>query len=265
MHSLWQHSASRDTLCIHLNEDHLMRLTSMPSTIKIVAACAVFAWTTSSFSQNIRMETPQNIATLQSSGTVEAQQDMLRISMNTTKEGADANAVQTLLKTALDIALNEAKKSAQPGQMDVRTGAFSLQPRYANSGKITGWQGTTELVLEGRDFARISQVAGKISTLTLGQVTFSLSREARAKLQGQAQALAIEDFKAKAAEISKSFGFSSYSIREVAVNTNDQGYNLQPQYEMARANKTMAADAPVPLEAGSSIVVVTVSGAVQMK
>jgi predicted secreted protein len=210
------------------------------------------------------METPQNIVTLQASGTVEAQQDMLRISMTTSKEGADANAVQTQLKTALDTALSEAKKSAQPGQMEVRTGAFGLQPRYANNGKINGWQGSTELVLEGRDFARISQVAGKISTLTLGQVTFSLSREARAKLEGQAQALAIDDFKAKAGNISTAFGFGGYSIREVSVNANDQGFNPQPQFELARA-KTMAADAPVPIEAGRSLVVVTVSGAVQMK
>ena len=41
------------------------------------------------------------------------------------REGPDANAIQAQLKTALDTALTEAKKAAQPGQLDVRTGNFS--------------------------------------------------------------------------------------------------------------------------------------------
>jgi predicted secreted protein len=239
-------------------------LSYLPSTIKLVAALAVFTWTTALFAQNMRMEIPQNVVSLQSSGTVEVQQDLLMITMSTSKDGADAAAVQTQLKTALDAALAEAKKTAQPGQMDVRTGAFNMYPRYSRDSKITGWQGTTELVLEGRDFARISAAAGKINTLTLGQVSFALSREARAKVEGEAQAQAIERFKAKASEISKNFGFSGYSIREVSVNANDQGFAPRGRVEMMQA-KSMSSDAPVPVEAGRSNVVVQVSGSVQMK
>ena len=239
-------------------------LSYLPSTIKLVAALAAFTWTTALFAQNMRMEIPQNVVSLQSSGTVEAQQDLLMITMSTSKDGADAAAVQTQLKTALDAALVEAKKAAQPGQMDVRTGAFNMYPRYSRDSKITGWQGTTELVLEGRDFARISAAAGKINTLTLGQVSFALSREARAKVEGEAQAQAIERFKVKASEISKNFGFSGYSIREVSVNANDQGFAPRGRVEMMQT-KSMSSDAPVPVEAGRSNVVVQVSGSVQMK
>jgi predicted secreted protein len=237
----------------------------MKYTTKIIAACAIFYWAGSSFSQNMRVETPQNIVSLQSSGSVEVQQDLLMISMNTTKDGADAAAVQTLLKTALDAALSEAKKVAQPGQLDIRTGSFSMYPRYSRDGKINGWQGTTELVLEGRDFARISATAGKINSLTLGQVSFGLSREARAKVEGEAQQQAIDRFKTKAAEISKNFGFGSYSIREVSVNANDQGFAPPRGRMVAMEAKSMASDAPVPVEAGRSTVVVTVNGSVQMK
>jgi predicted secreted protein len=225
----------------------------------------MFYWAGSSFSQNMRMETPQNVVSLQSSGSIEVQQDLLMISMNTTKDGADAAAVQTLLKTALDAALSEAKKVAQPGQLDIRTGSFSMYPRYSRDGKINGWQGTTELVLEGRDFARISTTAGKINSLTLGQVSFGLSREARAKVEGEAQQQAIDRFKTKAAEISKNFGFGGYSIREVSVNANDQGFAPPRGRMVAMEAKSMASDAPVPVEAGRSTVVVTVNGSVQMK
>ena len=208
--------------------------------------------------------TLQNVIQLAASGSVEVQQDLLSISMSTTREGADAMVIQTQLKTALDNALAEAKKSAQPGQLDVRTGNFSLYPRYGRDGKITAWQGTTELVLEGRDFARISATAGKIQTLTMGQVSFGLSREQRLKVEGDAQGQAIERFKARAADIAKSFGFAAYTLREVAVNTGDQGYVPRPRMMTMEAKSSMT-DAAVPVEAGKATVTVTVSGSVQLK
>ena len=206
----------------------------------------------------------QNVAQLSASGTVEVQQDLLSISMNTTVSGADANVVQTQLKQALDTALTQAKQSALPGQMDVRTGNFSLYPRYAKEGKINGWQGTAELVLEGRDFPRITGTAGKIQTLTMGNLSFALSREQRVRVEGDAQALAIAQFKAKATEIAKNFGFTGYTLREVSVNTNEQGYTPRPRV-MAMQAKSDMAEAAIPVEAGKSAVVVTVSGSVQMK
>jgi predicted secreted protein len=234
-------------------------------TIISIALCAGFMPATTAFSQNIRMEIPQNIVSLQAQGSLEVQQDLLTIQMSSTKDGADAAAVQTQLKTALDAALTEAKKAAQPGQLDVRTGAFSLYPRYGRDGKINGWQGTTELFLEGRDFARISTVAGKINTLTLGNVSFGLSREARARVEAEVTAQAIDRFKTKAQEISKGFGFAGYSVREVNVQANDQGINQPRGRTMAMEAKMSSADASVPVEAGRSTVVVIVSGAVQMK
>jgi predicted secreted protein len=220
-------------------------------------------WTCASSAQNFA-PIPQNVVSLTASGTVEVQQDLLTIAMNTTKEGPDAATVQAQLKLALDAALGEAKKAVLPGQLDARTGQFSLYPRYGRDGKVNGWQGTTELVLEGRDFARISTTAGKVQVLTLSSVSFGLSREQRAKVEGDAQAIAIERFKTKAGEIAKGFGFAGYTLREVAVNANDQGSVPRPRV-MAMEAKASMADAAVPVEAGKSTVVVTVSGAVQLK
>ena len=205
----------------------------------------------------------QNVAQLSASAVVEVQQDLLSISMSTARDGADAATVQNNLKLALEAALAEARKTAQPGLMDVRTGNFSLYPRYGKDGKINGWQGNTELVLEGRDFARITAAAGKIQTLSMGQVNFALSREARARVEGDAQAQAIERFKAKALEVSKGFGFSAYTLREVSINTNDQG-PVRPRM-MAMEAKAATTDSPIPVEAGKSTVLVNVSGSVQMR
>jgi predicted secreted protein len=211
-----------------------------------------------------RYKEPQNIVQLSVNAALEVQQDILTISLSATREAADANVVQTQLKTALEAALSEAKKNVQPGQVDVKTGNFSLYPRYSRDGKINGWQGTTELILEGRDFAKISSVAGKIQTLTIANIAFSLSRDQRAKVETEAQHMAIDRFRAKASDIAKNFGMTSYSLREVAVNAGDQGFVARPR--MAEMSiKMSSADAPVPVEAGKTSVVVTVSGTVQLR
>jgi len=206
---------------------------------------------------------PQNVLQLAATGSVEVQQDLLSLSLTTSREGADASTVQSQLKAALDAALNEARAAARPGQLDVRTGHFGLMPRYARDGKISGWQGTAELLLEGRDFPRITQAAARIQTLTVGAVNFGLSREQRATVESQAQAMAIRWFQAKDAELSRGFGFSGYSLREIAVNSNEQG-GPRPRM-MAMEAKAAAVDAPLPVEAGKSTVLVTVSGSVQLR
>lgn len=236
------------------------------NTTKLIAACALMACAGVAFSQNQPSASePRNVVQLSASGTVEVQQDLLVVNLATSKEGTDAAAVQAQLKQALDAALAEAKRSAQPGQLDVRTGPFGLYPRYGKEGKINGWQGRAELVLEGRDFARITSTAGKIQTLAISNVTFGLSREARAKVEGEAQTQAIEQFKARAAELAKGFGFSTYSLREVAVNSNEMVPGPRPRMMAAEAKMGSFADAPVPVEAGKAQVVVNVSGSVQMR
>ncbi|RZI76889.1 MAG: DUF541 domain-containing protein [Variovorax sp.] len=229
--------------------------------LNYLISCALIAAAGSAWAET---PPPQNVLQLQASGTVEVQQDMLSMTLSTTRDGTDAAAVQSQLKTALDAALTEARKSAQPGQLDVRTGNFSLSPRYSREGKITGWQGSTELVLEGRDFPRITQAAGRITTLNVGNVGFGLSREQRAKVEVEAQTIAIDAFKQKAGELARGFGFGGYTLREVSVNSN-QGDIGRPRMMAVQAKSFSASDAAVPVEAGKTAVVVNVSGSVQLK
>lgn len=236
----------------------------MKNATKNIAVYAILAWSGATFAQTFGPAEPRNVVQLSSSGAVEVQQDLLTLTLASTKDGTDAGLVQAQLRQALDTALTEAKQAALPGAMEVRTGAFSLQPRYGREGKISGWVGTAELVLEGRDFGRMGATAGRIAGLTINNANFSLSRELRNKVEAEAQDIAVERFKAKANEIARSFGFAGYTLREVSVSSADQGYAPRPRM-VAMEMKAMAADAPVPLEAGKSAVVVQVNGSVQLK
>lgn len=232
--------------------------------LRSMALCTVLATSGAVFAQAAPWAEPQNVLQLSASGTVEVQQDLLSMSLTTTREGTEAASVQAQLKTALDAALAEAKRNAQPGQLDVRTGSFSLSPRYTREGKINGWQGSAELILEGRDFPRITQTAGRITTLTVGGVGFGLSREQRMKVEADAQTQAIDNFKQKADSLAKGFGFGSYTLREVSVNASQDG-PIRPRMMAMQASAKSMSDSAVPVEAGKTNVVVNVSGSVQLK
>ncbi|MFZ4480303.1 MAG: SIMPL domain-containing protein [Rhodoferax sp.] len=234
------------------------------STISNLAACTLLSCSSAVFAQQAAPAAPQNVVQLSANGTVEVQQDLLSIVLGITREGTDPNLLQSQLKAAIEAALAEARKSAQPGQLDLRTGNFSLSPRYGRDGKPIGWQGSAELVLEGRDFARITAAAGRIQTLTVSSVGFGLSREQRVRVEAESQTIAIERFKARASEIARSFGFAGYGLREVNVSSNDQGVSPRPRM-LAMDARANLADSPMPVEAGKTSVVVNVSGSVQLK
>ena len=205
---------------------------------------------------------PQGVLNLNASASIEVPKDLLAVTFGVTREGPDAAAVQTTLKQALDAALAEARKVAKPGQVDVRAGSFSIFPRYAPKGGIANWQGSTELVVEGRDMTAIAQLTGRIQTMSIARVAYTLSREAREKVEAEVSALAIARYRAQAAEMAKAFGYSGYTIREVNVTLNEPPGGPVP---MMRANKMSAmADDALPIEPGKGTVTATVGGTVQM-
>lgn len=234
---------------------------------KTIAVAALCMGAGSSFGQqNPMMAPPQNVVQLSATAALDVRQDLLTLTLAATREGPEPGAVQTELKQALDAALASVKQDAAPPAMEVRTGNFSLYPRYSKEGRISTWQGRAELVLEGRDFVRIAAAAGRVQGLTVSGASFSLSREQRGKAEAEAQTAAIENYKTQADRIAKSFGFGGYALREVSIHSNDQYPPPRPRMMAMEAKvASSAADAPVPVEAGNSTVLVTVSGTVQLK
>lgn len=206
---------------------------------------------------------PRERLSLSASASADVARDVLGIAFSTTREGTDAAGVQTALKQALDAALAEARKVAKPGQVDVQTGGFSLSPRYdPKSGKVNGWQGSAELQVEGRDTGAIAQLAGRINTLTIARVGYSLSREAREKAEADISAQAIARYRAKAADYAKQFGYGGYVVGEVNVSSDEPG--PRPAMAMMRMKAAAGADEALPTEAGKAVVTVNVNGTVQL-
>lgn len=230
------------------------------------ALCAALALSLPAAAQTLPV--PQNVVNLSASASTEVERDQMTVVFSTTREGEQPGPVQAQLKAALDAALAEARRAAKPGQLEVETGAFSLNPRYAapvrdKPAVIAGWVGTAELLVQGTDLAAIAQLTGRIKTLNIGRVSYGLSRAAREKVEAQVEAEAIARFRARAQAVARQFGFGSFTLREVSVNSADAGV---PMYRTASRNVAMAmADESLPVEAGKATVTATVSGSVEMK
>ncbi|MBP6007315.1 MAG: SIMPL domain-containing protein [Rhodoferax sp.] len=199
---------------------------------------------------------------LAASASVQVAQDLLTLSLSVVREGNDAHLLQTQINAALETAMQLARRESKPGLMEVRSGPFNLSPRYGRDGKLSGWQGSAGLILEGRDFARITETAGKLQTMTVASINFGLTPEQFQAAQTKAQTQAIAKFRNNATDIAKGFGFSDYTLGEVNIGAETPAPMVR---QRMLASASMAGDAPIAAEGGTSQVTVTVSGSVQLK
>lgn len=235
---------------------------------KLTAAATVLVslWGTAVQAQPIPANSePSQWVSLSASAHQQAPHDWLRVVVRATQDGADAMALQKQLKKTLDEALTALRTRVQPRQLEVRSGPFGIHPRYNDKGRVVGWQGQADLVIEGRDFARIGQAAAEVPRMVVESAQFSLSREGRQLLEAEVQSQAVQNFRQKAQLLAKDFGFTGYTLRQVNVGTVERPTPVAPTVAMARSAVPDAAPSPLPLEGGKDEVQVTVSGSIQLR
>ncbi|MDH6148798.1 MULTISPECIES: SIMPL domain-containing protein [Paraburkholderia] len=208
------------------------------------------------------MPQPSGVLSLNAQASAEIPQDEVEITLFYEQEASEPSSLTSTLNERADAALQKARGVSG---VTARSGAFSIFPSTDRDGRISTWRGRAEVVLESRDFAAASKLAGQMaSIMQVGNVRFSLSPEAQRAAEQRLSGEAIKSFREQAAASSQAFGFSGYSIREV--NMNHSGVMPRPMMMMsARAMGTDAKSAPLSLEGGTSTVTVNVSGSVQMK
>ena len=206
---------------------------------------------------------------LNASASVEVANDVLGVTLAATRDGPDAAVVQSALKQALDAALAEARKAARPnGQLEVRTGNFSLFPRYTNKGQISGWQGTAELLVEGQDLPAITQLTGRINALpgglTIARVGYrhveGAAREGRGRRDGAGHR-ALPRPRRRLREAVRLRRLRDPRGQRV----EQRATRFRTACRCAPRRWPPSADEALPVEPGKGTVSVTVSGSVQMK
>lgn len=176
-------------------------------------------------------------------------------------EETQANPAALAKQVNQQIAQALALAKAYPA-VKVQTGASTTQPIYGKGRTIEGWRMRSELQLESRDNAAITELLGKLqATLGVSQLSATPAAETRQKAEADATVAAIQAFRTRAELVASTLG-KKYKIRDMNISSNGS----RPFYPAMLGARTMAAEAaPMPLEGGDSLITVTVSGRIEIR
>ena len=189
-----------------------------------------------------------------------APNDLARASAYFEAQDANAGELARRVNRSIGAGLETAKAYSA---VKAKSSGTSTWPVYGKNGRnIEGWRMRSEILLETRDTAALSELLGKLqNTLAIGQVTLLPAPETRKKVEDDATLDAIAAFQTRAALISKAMN-KSHRIRQMTINTGGG----RPIYPMARAAPmSMSAEAaPMPVEPGDTAITVSVTGQIEL-
>ena len=145
----------------------------------------------------------------------------------------------------------------------VKSGQQATYPVYGKEQKIEGWRMRSELILESKDLAAVSELLGKLQQMKLAvsNVSQMPSAETRRQVEDETTRDAIRAFQSRAAVVADQLG-KKWQIKQMAIQQG--GQYPQPMMRAARGVAMMAEAAPAPLEAGESQMATTIRGQIEL-
>jgi predicted secreted protein len=201
-----------------------------------------------------------NTVELQAEAQREVHNDLLNASLyvelNDANPAALANAVNKSVNEALRVARDYKGVSA-------RSGNNQTYPVYGKGSVLQGWRGRAEIRIESKDFEAASGLIGKLQAgMQLGNISFSVSPEARRSAENELIREAIAAFKARAEIVKAALAGRGYKLQRLSLAN---GYGAPPpRLAVARMAASPQEVAAPNLEAGVSLVTVTANGAIEV-
>ncbi len=205
---------------------------------------------------------PPGVVSLQAQAAVEVDNDTMRATLFAEEEDASPARLSDVVNRTVNDALRSAK--ADP-RVKVKTGGYQTYPVYDKT-RIVRWRARSELHFESADFKALSDLIGRLQgSMKLAGVDFSVSPEARKRIEDELTAAAIADFQRRAQLIAQGFGASGYRIKEANVSGEGAMPPMpRPMMMMRAAPMADAVQAP-NVEAGTSRLAVSVNGAIVLE
>ena len=199
----------------------------------------------------------QRQITVSAVGTVAAEPDMARISTGVLTEAETAREALTK-SSALVRKIIDGLKTAGIDAKDIQTVHFGIDPRYSSfkdgqAQRILGYRVTNALRITVRDVGRVGEILDGVVTLganQAGAIQFEVSKADALKDEARRQAMANALRRAKL--YAEAAGAKVGPVITISEEMHGPGPRPVP---MARASMS---DAPVPVEAGSQTLAVTV-------
>lgn len=155
-------------------------------------------------------------------------------------------------------ALSEAKGY---NELEVATRGYQSSPIY-DKRIIVAWRATQELQLTSQSMTRLTELAGKLQErLQIRQMLFRLTKKTQDQYQDELIEEALTAFKRRAEIVGRQMENRDYRIVELHVNSG--GGQPPVMFAERAAMKAADVDFTPSVEAGTSTVIVTVSGSIQ--
>ena len=204
-------------------------------------------------------ETLFNLVSLNAEADREIPNDLLTATLVAEAEGTDpaqlADGVNRAMQRALSTAL--AVKSVK-----ARSGAYQTIPVYEKS-RVARWRVRQELRLESADFAAATELIGKLQTsLMVTGMNLSVSAEARRKAENALIAEALAAFEERARVVRDAMKAKGYRVRDLQVSP---GGSSPPRPMLAMAARSLQEGAPPAVEPGTTRILITVTGTIQLQ
>jgi len=192
----------------------------------------------------------------------EVANDWVRAVVGVTDEDGDAAALADRVNRSLTWALERAR--AKPG-ISAKSGGYSTFPVHdPRKGERRFWRASQDLLLEGADPRAMSELLGELqSRVQLRSIDFLVSPAQRRKVEDELIDEALAAFLARAERVRQRLGGRGYQIVQISIGASGG----PPPMPMLRATMAMesAGAAPPALEAGTSELVSSVSGSIQLE
>lgn len=201
-----------------------------------------------------------NTVELQAEAQREVQNDLLNASLYVELNDASPAALANAINKRVNEALRVAKDTKG---VTVRSGGNQTYPVYSRDNVLQAWRGRAEIRIESKDFEAASGLIGKLQAgMQLGNMSFSVSPEARRAAENELIAEAIAAFKARAEIVKAALAGRSYKLQRLNVANR---HSAPPPRPLTARMAVSAQEVVAPnLEAGASVVTVMASGAIEI-
>jgi predicted secreted protein len=201
-----------------------------------------------------------NLVTLNAQAEREAPNDVLSAVMAVEAEGVDpavlADSVNRSMQKAIAVAQGYRAVRA-------RSGSYQSFPVHDRN-RIVRWRVRQELRLESSDFAAAGELIGKLQgALVIASMALGVSPEARRQAENALTVEALAAFEERARVVRDAMKSKGYRIKDLQVS--GAGVSRPPMPFQARAAMAESSVAAPAIEAGTSRLVITVSGTVQLQ
>lgn len=185
--------------------------------------------------------------------------DLVRVTVYA--EASDSNPAELARRVNGEIAQALKVAKARP-EIAVKTGGLHSYPVYAQNRKLESWRMRSELILESRDAAAVSELLGQLQQqrLAVGALQHLPAPETRRQVEDEATRAALQAFEARARLVAEALG-KPYRIKQLNIQQSGGG---QPPMPMLRASAMSMEAAPAPLEAGTTLLTTTIGGQIEL-